>query len=633
MVEHPSWGNIKIFTKNKISVVENNSINRFIHGWVFFSGWLNAIESSVDGFNALEKFVLAWINEYSDVTPVDSNYKVIFHDESTAQRLASAIRLHHICEKLKKNQLLHKLQPFMNETAELLNSEEFYAGNNNHGMFQAKSLRDFAIYADWLDKDLRSTYLRTSLTRISEYFSQSFTAEGVHIEHSPSYHLMVARHVSEHAKFMKLAFGFCPPELQNIIDRAKDHAIHCIQPDGRFLPLSDTAQVSLAGSRNNIFDSSEFAYAASCGKIGTMPSERTLYEPDSGYFFHRTSWNDASAGYLAFISAYNGAYHKHSDDLHLYLWKYGFELLTEAGPFGYQMQDPTVKYAFSQYAHNCIVLDHTSLPRHDRKYREVKMGPLSKLSNGHSISATNSRFADSTHKRTLRLSDDLQNILVEDSISSNSDHKYSLIWNFGPQVKVEVFETFVIGSIQSVPVIRLDFSGVEIQEILHFSGRSGSRPRGWRFPKFGHKIRSSQIQVIFEGRSKSIKTLITTFDGEAENINRSNMRKLNQLQDRSHSAPGASVPTKTAVDKSLNGQSHFGTLQYELGFLKLLDSDAKSRATIRTYREYDIVDEYHGLTENFALRIHQSGRYRVRIYPKGFLASIKPFTTKWLTIN
>lgn len=634
LVEHPNWGKIKIFVNNKIPVVENNSINRFVHGWIFFSGWFNAIESSAQGFHAIEKFVLTWIDEYSNLTSKDSNYKVIFHDESTAQRLAAAIRLHHICEKLEKNELLYRLQPFMNETAELLNSDEFYAGNNNHGMFQAKSLRDFAIYADWLDKDSRANFLRISLKRISEYFERSFTSEGVHIEHSPSYHLMVSKHVFEHAKFLELAYGFCPPELQNIIVRAKDHAIHCIQPNGTFLPLSDTVQGSLVGSRNNIFDSPEFAYAASCGKIGKMPSERTLYEPNSGYFFHRTSWNDAYAGYLAFISAYNGAYHKHSDDLHLYLWKYGFELLTEAGPFGYQMQDPTVKYAFSQHAHNCIVVDNTSLPRHDRKYSQVKMGPLSKLTTGgHSISATNSRFIDSTHKRSLRLTDDLQDILVEDTITSDSEHKYALIWNFGPDVEVELYDNYVIGRIQSIPVIRLDFSGVEIREILHFSGRRGSRPRGWRFPKFGHKIPTSQIQVIFEGSSTCVKTLITTFDKEAKNIDRREARKLNRLQDTAASVQEGKAVITEAAAKSLNPQSSFGTLQYKLGVLKLHDSDENSRATVRTYCEYDLVGEYHGLTANFSLQIPRPGRYRVRIYPKGPLASIKPFTTNWVTID
>ncbi|MGP5048477.1 heparinase II/III domain-containing protein [Glutamicibacter ardleyensis] len=558
----------------------------------------------------------------------------IYHDETTAQRLKAAIRLHHIYAARDRRFLTLKLERLMDETAALLATEEFYAGKNNHGMFQSKALRDYAVYADWADDFVRSEYLGTSLKRISEYFKYSFTSEGVHIEHSPSYHLMVSRHIHEHSQFVRAAFGKCPPELGKSLKDAEMHAIHCIQPNGVFLPLSDSAQVSLLGEKNNVFASEEFAYATSVGKFGRVPNTRTLSEPESGYFFHRTSWGNSSAGYLAFVAAYNGAYHKHSDDLHLYLWKYGYELLTESGPFGYQMENPMVKFAFSQHAHNCVVVDHKSLPRHDRKYDRVKMGVYNVDESGDIlISASNSRFTDTVHKRSLYVSDDLQEIRVEDQLDSESHHTYSLIWNFGQFLKISIFDNHVIGCINSVPVIRLDFSGPMIEKIIHFSGRGGARPRGWRFPKFGHKHANSQIQVIFEGQSEKIITKITTYDRDAERLKKPvPSHHLSELSVQASSDTASTTPGPVA-DNQMELNALFGTLQHQDKVMLFHLPGKSTRAVIRLYHDHQLLHEHRGLVKNFAWSAEQKGKYRARIFPKGINRTMKPFTTDWVIVS
>ncbi|MFJ2351714.1 heparinase II/III family protein [Glutamicibacter sp. NPDC087673] len=632
-LSHPNWGSVEILVNGTIQLSNNNSVNRFVQGWIFLSGWYAALESSAKDFDHVENFVLIWIEQYGSLQESDLSYKTVYHDETTAQRLAAAIHLHHLCMRHKRTRLISELQRLMDQTAALLYTDDFYAGKNNHGMFQAKSLRDYAVYADWAEHATRSNFLARSLTRISEYFAYSFTSEGVHIEHSPSYHLMIARHIHEHSLFMEAAFGVIPPELSKILASAESHTIHCVQPDGKFLPLSDTAQVALSGARNNVFNSEEFAYVSSCGSRGSEPGTRTLSEPVSGYFFHRTSWSDSSAGYLAFIAAYNGAYHKHSDDLHVYLWKYGYELLTEAGPFGYQMQDAMTKYAFSQFAHNSIALDYKSLPRHDRKYDHVSMtrsrvGELGEIY----VRASNSRFTGTTHNRSLFMSDDLQRIRVVDKLSSESNHIYSLIWNFGPFLRVEIFENYVIGCIDSLPVIRLDFSGVDIQKIVRFTGRSGSRPRGWRFPSFGHKVPGSQIQVIFEGRSESVTTLITTFDFEAKKLGNSTPKQITSLQETPKvSSALPSIPHE-GVEVKDRQRSQFGTLLCLNHVLRLDRCSKDTRAVIRIYYENELIHEHRGLVKSMAFTVTRKGRYRARIFPKGANHAMKAFTSDWVLV-
>jgi hypothetical protein len=88
---------------------------------------------------------------------------------------------------------------------------------------------------------------------------------------------------------------------RSLLRNAAEYATHALMPNGMYPPISDTTQqVETRAARQNIFESDEFAYAASAGRIGTKPRQRTLVLPDSGYAIYRSSWGKSQC-YLRFL--------------------------------------------------------------------------------------------------------------------------------------------------------------------------------------------------------------------------------------------------------------------------------------------------------------------------------------------
>lgn len=622
---HPTWGEI-LFDKNGSRIIyKNPSINRIVHSWLFMNDFFHQINQNELYLDGIGQFVTTWCDENLYMSIESELFPIIYHDETTAQRMNQALRLHSIFQSHGFEKITRRLESLIEATAILLGKESFYAGNNNHGMFQAKALRDYASYATWVDDEVRMRHLSLSLERITEYFMHCFTSEGVHIEHSPSYHLMVSRHVGEHISFMSKISTQKPNSLIKILEMAELHAIHSVQPDGRFLPLSDTVQSSLRGTKNNVFESPEFTYATTQGKQGLIPHKRTLSEPISGYLFHRTSWRDSNAGYLAFIAAYNGGYHKHSDDLHVYLYKYGIEILSESGPYGYGMSNPLVRYGFSQYSHNNIVVDSRSLPRHDGRLSAVAMTKLLELPGKRfRISASNARFDNVRHDREILFDDGLNDICVVDNLTSTTNHNYSLIWNFGPYLDIRVQDHEIFGLLNGQPLIRMTFDGAQIEKITCTNGRGGNRPSGWRFPAFGKQVASQQVSIDFAATNTRIITKLKIYKPSAEvidGIKKVSLRSNDQIRNE--------VSTSS---KSVRSEPTFAALFVDQRTIRIKSSDPSARGVIRLYRGKDMVSEQRGFMKKISWANMETGKYRARIFPKGKFSSIPPYTTDWLQV-
>lgn len=628
IITHPTWGEIKIDQQDTRVEYENPSISRLVHSWLFFNDFYEELNRNESHLVGIGEFILQWSKDNLHTVKSSKLFTIIYHDETTAQRMNQALRLHIIFHDKGFQKLSIALEELMTVTAEILSDENFYAGNNNHGMFQAKALRDYASYAIWEDSDTRIKYLDLSNKWINDYFMCCFTSEGVHIEHSPSYHLMVSKHVSEQIDFVKNISGQIPKDLVRILDKATQHALHCIQPDRRFLPLSDTVQNRFIGSQNNIYDSPEFSYVTSGGSHGIAPLSRTLSEPISGYTFHRTSWENPMAGYLAFVAAYNGGYHKHSDDLHLYLFKNGIELLTESGPYGYGMRNPLVRLGFSQFAHNNIIVDSRSLPRHDGRSLAVSMTPIREMEgNLFVVSGTNARFDNVRHDREIIFDDYLKDIVVTDVLRSTQHHNYSLIWNFGHAVDIEIFDQGVLGTFNGEPLIRLTFDGTNIDDIVCTSGRGGKNPTAWRFPSFGNQIAINQVSVNFSGINSEIITRIETYDPPSSTIDA--LKKYEIKSSRSQLANRSSRKTKANTQPNSDLANIYATGRR----IRINCSEPAVRGVVRLYKGNVLVGEEKGVLRNISWSNLPAGSYRARIYPKGNHTSIPAYTTGWLLIG
>jgi hypothetical protein len=536
----------------------DRSLARQLHGLLFLRDWPASITSDATG--ELAEVVATVVSDWFTRFPTYENcsHSMAFHDETTAQRLITLVAIFEATKNYLHDEMLVSMRELMKQTSDLLLDSKFHATGNNHGMFQDIALRTYCVLGNSEDANLELK-LKTSIKRLNDYFISSFTVDGVHKENSPTYHLMITKHLAQHAEFLKL-MGEEQAELrlENLLERAGEYATHAVLPSGVFLPISDTQQTAISAKHHNVFGSSEFEYAVTAGRTGKRPSRNYLSLPESGYFYARKTWGDINSTFVSFLAAYNDNYHKHSDDLSLFIWHAGRNLISEAGPFGYNYQQPLTKYGFSQFSHNNIIVNGASVPRTDDKAESVWMSTASESGGELSVTAGTGRLKGVHHQRTVSISKQFDRIEVSDELQSLETNKYECLWNLGKGVEVvthgDGFELFY-GS-KKVADVTVETT-VPVNITVH-KGEMKPRPLGWNFPKFGDSEPTNTVLITLYGMDVSLRTTFNFIDYSYTDRGLSNP---NDGWQKSKTSP----PLNYLLDKTVDPSTHLAVVFSALG--------------------------------------------------------------------
>lgn len=173
------------------------SEGRKVNGWFFLREWNSAFEdlSESERLSLVEKFQAIfplWLLQSQEDT------SMAFHDETTAQRaMSTTIFLDRYTTEIKATGFT-ELEECHQYDLELLESDEFHAGLNNHGMFQDIALLVAHAYGR-VDDRVQNIAVR----RLLQYFDDCFTIDGIHRENNPTYHVMVSRYVHLVAEYLE----------------------------------------------------------------------------------------------------------------------------------------------------------------------------------------------------------------------------------------------------------------------------------------------------------------------------------------------------------------------------------------------------------------------------------------------
>ena len=485
------------------------STGRKAHAW-FFLRQINAAAQKLCGEQrfAVVQRIVEIIPNWQASTEMPQS--MAFHDETTAQRVINFSVFQHKfaaeIAQLKDTRITNLLQ----HDIQLLKSDSFHAGLNNHGMFQDIALLVAEAYdlTDSAGRDL-------ALERLLKYFNASFTSEGIHTENNPSYHLMVAEFVKKVILYLdENAINDQDGRLHSLMEKADRYAAFALTPFGNFVPISDTNSAPISDYRAERFrPGGELLAAVTNGRKGTLPPTNNFVAPESGYAITRSGWVDKKDSYLFFSAAYNDDYHKHSDELSIYFAAHGTPILVEAGPNGYQYDDPLTKYAFSSAAHNTLLVDGAGLPRIDGK------ASLTTLTN-HStddafrVTGQTKRFDGVTWSRTVSALPSLDGGLfhIDDQIRSDQSHEYRLLWHLAPNIAANVRGSFIEMYDRKTErkICELYCSSNDIQSIQFFEGQRHPRVQGFSFPKMGTSVSSTCIEYEFNAQNATVNWEVRT---------------------------------------------------------------------------------------------------------------------------
>lgn len=506
-----TWGS-KTWENNK-----NKTYNRFLHGLFVLEHALKAYEESKEPIIIKSFYPLIqswWQNNQA------GNEKNImaWHDETTARRVISLIRFFDVSRKILNEEQLQELWEIIHFHGNLLAQSSFHKKFTNHGMFQDQALLIYSRY--FYNFEESHTLHKLAATRLNEYFTISLSAEGVLLEHSPSYHNLIAEYIKLFGEY----FGLEPTDFYkelsakflSFYQAGSIFGTHIIKPDATLPQLGDTEYIET--NRSKEYDdlwafSEEFLFAKSAGREGKKPTLNNIVFPDAGYAIFRNEWsNDSNSTFLCFNASYHSWAHHHNDDLSLTLYK-GGDIFIDPGANGYDYNDPFTNYLYSSFAHNTLIVNEEGLDGLDKKYRATRLIDFHIDSLSANAEGINERFQRSIHKRKVNYQSSPNEILVvTDSIVSDTLNHYMLLWHLAPDISPEINaeekSVALYRAGKYVATIYLESN----EEITLTSTKGQTEPNilGWYFDTLYDENPTpiSVLQISLKGSNAQVKTVV-----------------------------------------------------------------------------------------------------------------------------
>jgi Heparinase II/III-like protein/Heparinase II/III N-terminus len=366
-------------------------------------------------FESLAALFEDWIEQNPQVDP-PLPHKYAWYDHSAAARVV------HLTHLLREGGRLGVLEPEQRESlagsviehVDFLMAEENYQPNHNHGLFSdaglhlaADALSFFPESAEWAA--VATERFRTTLGRTIE------TSEGVHLEHSPFYQLVMRRALERFG-----ARGLLPPvELRALLERMDEATGWMTAPDGALPTIGDTT----AGVEP---DTAGQEAAARCSGLRAFPG--------SGYAMVRSG-----GSYLFVTAAFHSSAHKHSDDLSYCLYEDGRLLVGDSGNPGYDYESAARQYCVSPAAHSGIGVDSHTWIRDPRGGAGSGIVAAGSLHDTHAILAENPRIApDDRVARRLFVYQPGRALAVVDQLEAREDEVVERFLQLSPELSVTI---------------------------------------------------------------------------------------------------------------------------------------------------------------------------------------------------
>jgi hypothetical protein len=320
-------------------------------------------------YETLGALFVDWIEQNPQEDP-PRPHKYAWYDHAAAARI---VHLTHLLRETGRLGLLYPeeravLAGSVIDHVDYLMADENYQPNHNHGLFSdaglhlaADTLSFFPESADWAS--LATERFRETLATTLDM------SEGVHLEHSPFYQLVMRRALERFG-----SRGLLPAvELNALLERMDQATAWMTSPDGTLPTVGDTN----AGATP---DPPAEALVPQCSGLRAFPR--------SGYAMVREA-----DSYLFVTAAFHSFGHKHADDLSYCLYEGGRLLIGDAGNPGYDYAGAARQFGVSPGAHSGIGVDSYTWvddPRNGAGSGLVAVGSLDDI---HAILAENPRIA------------------------------------------------------------------------------------------------------------------------------------------------------------------------------------------------------------------------------------------------
>lgn len=304
-----------------------------------------------------------------------------------------------------------------------LMSEEKLALHSNHGLYQLSGVLGVV---DILPEIQHAKNINSKATKLFvDVANKDVNDEGVHIEHSPAYHVFMLEMISSLIKCGWLVDSDIAIKLRKM----EENLPFIFHPDQKYVRFGDTSD---RYARHVLPEQIYVKYFKSEVEADLLiDASRVL--PESGYAFFKS--NSLGGALLAFSAAFHKRTHKHADDFTFEWSDYGQKILIDAGMFGYQRDAIEREFVQTTRAHNCVEIDDMDYSRYNLDIFGSAIKAWSTVSDVKVVEADlyRKRFFKTNHRRVIFYKPSSWMIVI-DHLKSNEKHKFTQWFHFSPSL-------------------------------------------------------------------------------------------------------------------------------------------------------------------------------------------------------
>ncbi|MCO7227697.1 heparinase II/III-family protein [Halomonas sp. CnH100-B] len=260
-----------------------------------------------------------------------------WHDHAAAFRVRNIANWFVFCcsvdSSLWEPKDLDCISSLIYEHLDWIQDDKHYTRYTNHGFDQAMIVLTISLF---FDCDSFEKYRVKNRERLISEVKVAFTEEGVHKENSPGYQKMMLGRLKLLKDFSLLNEQSVSDLANRYIERAQKFLEVLTLPSG-FLPtIGDTQDEDIG------------LYSA------IQEDECLVYDyTSSGYFVCKGNSKKIGEYFLLVKCVHDSNYHRHDDDLMVYLWCNGNVVLSDNGLFSHNEKDQARIFLRSPLAH-CV---------------------------------------------------------------------------------------------------------------------------------------------------------------------------------------------------------------------------------------------------------------------------------------
>nr|WP_298249104.1 heparinase II/III family protein [uncultured Halomonas sp.] len=277
-----------------------------------------------------------WVNQAKQ----NKASPLVWHDHAAAFRVRNLTNWLAFCHSsdlpLGEEPCAELLASLIIEHLDWLQEDKHYSKHTNHGFDQAMIALTIALM--FVSDDFE-TYRLRNRERLKDEVTFAFTDEGVHKENSPGYQKMMLGRLKQLRTLALLGEQEISQMGERYIEKAEAFLRAITLPNGYLPMIGDTR----GGDEGLPYQQKE--------KVDMLDFSA------SGYVIVRGKMDSGLEFFLLFKNTHESNYHRHDDDLMIFLYVDGEVVLGDGGLGSHQESDPRRKYLRSIFSHSVPILN------------------------------------------------------------------------------------------------------------------------------------------------------------------------------------------------------------------------------------------------------------------------------------